>query len=1152
MSDPLSVAGTAVGITSLGIQVCQGLISYLRSIKGKNEEISDGLRDIQNVVAIFYSLNALLPKIDQQKCTASTAIRRCLKESEDQLHDLQNLLIKLGAPQNSTSVKGKMREVGCSIIYPFHEGKLKSLRDTLQRLLHNLNLAIGVASLESEAVHHDRIEHIGSTIETIQANSQAQNDGINTLHTRMERNLEQLRAMEDKITSAFREISQQLKQTEWVVRDLDQNITGKLSLIQTDTRATALSSQVTAEKLDQLLQMTESNREWISRMAMQISHVQANPSPQPQGHLNFQPKNGSSSPLPSPISLDAASGLTELKRKAPSRGTLSILAEVVCTCPLETVSSTLSYSMWNFKIQFEQQQPQKHRPECKFYGINPKTNRTVKGQFPLKMLWFSSRISLACFEISTGTSSPGISVRYNNIVPESCSPVYKELQSLKTSVEDAESPTELIKLLQSTERTILTLYRDGKAAPNDRDERGRSNTRMIVDAFTGFAGHPELPLVSEHEELVTHAVIRFLRTFIALVKQDDAQLDIGFALGAISPPAELGVQPHNRAWIEFLMNEFECTLRLNIIVLELHILRDVPDLVDIMDIGRLERAIVSQSLHDLETCIARDPKVVMTMPEGLTTLYLCATWPQGLQRLLMTEARTLINYGGLRTAILQAIEWGCPESVDLLMSAGCDLHLHCWKYSDKPRPYSRHLENHDVIEMLAIKLAQRRRELLKLAKRELGVMESPDSSYVADGEAAYLCKALADAGISVAPALLVDCCYKTLFHSPDIPLAYFSKFFEQGFRNHRCHNSLGLTPIMVKRSIYMDESRGWRARLWWLQREGFLDLTPKDPLGIGLNTSATGWHYLAVFLSSDFESDADDRDRSVFDTGTRAISRVTIRDHCDCWCSSGEKGCLPLMILWKGLAESDETPLRLDSGYLMHTLFHHDKGGAISGAKEPPVWLSELVRFLTFEALEMTHTCCVSGRVPLPPHLIHTCCSSATALPGTLTSHDEEISPPLILGCGPERFQEIRSDKMEQQDAHLLDVLMEDFNDQMRSLHPSPWMYEKFISGYWRESISRLFSVNKHEVGQMRRHVCDIETHVLPRRVQNLVGEAFELFRYGSDEDEEDEVDDERAESDESDENEDTSECNEQFWFDHYNACPWCKNRDEEEDSNEE
>lgn len=147
MSDPLSVAGTAVGITSLGIQVCQGLVWYLRSVQGKRAEIAQDLGEIQTLISIFYALNDILPKINQTRCTEATTIRRCLEDSEGKLLELQQLLVKLRGPYESTANRDKMREAGRTLVYPFRADTLKSLRQSLRELLNNLNLAIDITSL---------------------------------------------------------------------------------------------------------------------------------------------------------------------------------------------------------------------------------------------------------------------------------------------------------------------------------------------------------------------------------------------------------------------------------------------------------------------------------------------------------------------------------------------------------------------------------------------------------------------------------------------------------------------------------------------------------------------------------------------------------------------------------------------------------------------------------------------------------------------------------------------------------------------------------------------------------------------------------------------------------------------------------------------
>jgi len=147
MSDPLSITGGIVGVASLGIQVCQSLASYLRSVKGRRKEIADDLREVQALIGTFYSLNDILPKLDQTPSVNSAAIRQCLRDSTHGLQELQEQLLELRGPEISTDVKGKVVEAGRSLVYPLHEGKLTSLHRKLQGLLGNLRLAIGTVSL---------------------------------------------------------------------------------------------------------------------------------------------------------------------------------------------------------------------------------------------------------------------------------------------------------------------------------------------------------------------------------------------------------------------------------------------------------------------------------------------------------------------------------------------------------------------------------------------------------------------------------------------------------------------------------------------------------------------------------------------------------------------------------------------------------------------------------------------------------------------------------------------------------------------------------------------------------------------------------------------------------------------------------------------
>jgi hypothetical protein len=147
MADPLSVAGSAVGIISLGIQVCQGLVSYLRSIQGRHQEIASHLKEVRGLSSVFHLLNDAVPRLARQRHGDAAVIGQCLIDCKEQLVDLQQLVLKLRGPPNPSDVKGKMKQAGRAVIYPFREGELASIRRGLQSLNTNLKLAIDVASL---------------------------------------------------------------------------------------------------------------------------------------------------------------------------------------------------------------------------------------------------------------------------------------------------------------------------------------------------------------------------------------------------------------------------------------------------------------------------------------------------------------------------------------------------------------------------------------------------------------------------------------------------------------------------------------------------------------------------------------------------------------------------------------------------------------------------------------------------------------------------------------------------------------------------------------------------------------------------------------------------------------------------------------------
>ncbi|KAF5012011.1 hypothetical protein FDECE_1906 [Fusarium decemcellulare] len=1034
MSDPLSVAGTAVGIASLGIQVCQGLVSYLQSLEGRNQEIREGLREVQTLVSISYSLNEILPKIDEKR-PETIALRRCLKDSEKKLLELQEFLIKIRGPQNaSSSTIGKMGDARRALIHPFREGKLNSLRQSLRELLDNLNLAIELTLLDSGITVRDNVNILGASVQDLGALSKVQCDELQGLKVFMRKNSDQLQSLDRNVTDTLTCMEQRLSQTQLLVQDLSQDI-GKLCLIGNDTHSGASNYRRLEEGFAEFAEKIDDQSALASRTKLQISS---------RGGQNTHRLKQFTRPTP------FGNNSFDLSRSLPG-----------CNCEPEHRPSTFSFAFWLFKFKHEHRSGGKHRRGCKYYGIDSQAQRNIKAQFPIKLAWLSSRFGLACIDYSLGTSSPGISVRYKNLVPHSSSPVMKKLEEMGSLLLWSKSDNEIISIIESTERAILSLYRDGKASPTDRDEDGSSHAaRACVNLLCrGFKSH--------HYDLILTRGLKLIDMLVQIGGAGDEEINTHTLLHSIKAFCELGqanwALTASRQSMFYLAETFRLNwteiLSISTQLLNDAFLRYLTESFLAMDISPIVHAILMRSMDELEECISSNPLAPLEVPFCLTTLHLCIPWPSGLRRLLATKARELIDEtpcgGVFLSPISTAIELDCVESVDILMEAGC-------KFDFEDDAYALLQEaSRACFDIIAFRLAQRRH-------------------HVPDDQAAYLCKALDEAGIAIPAALRVPKWYTTIYHDPG-PISYhFPALFEHGFLCHRLHNNVGLSPIMCRRFFWWREPHeSWnqqqrREATEWIQKEGFFDQTPIDPHNLGLNIHATGWHYVAAistYVRCNREQFGFDQ---VWDAMVH-LSRVRVKDDCVCWCNTGVNGCSPLKSFLKAHSQREKAWKRL-----RHDFFHHDLNEGSVDTPQLSGLVVELVRFLTFEALEMTHTCCYSTE------LSHE--EVPDAFPG-----GEPVT--VILSCDADRARRKRSDEREQNNARLLEDLMQDFIREMQALDPSPRAFEIFIWGYWRRRISALYTVDLVVMDEMRQSAGSVKTHILPERLQSFLDDEFELLK---------------------------------------------------------
>lgn len=484
----------------------------------------------------------------------------------------------------------------------------------------------------------------------------------------------------------------------------------------------------------------------------------------------------------------------------------------------------------------------------------------------------------------------------------------------------------------------------------------------------------------------------------------------------------------------------------------------------VMELPPMTRAIVSKSVMQLEQCILSNKTDVNKRVWGYSTLQFSAAWPEGLGMLLTTEARNLVhddtgNSDYWPTTLV--LDYKCEESLDMLMKAGFRLQLDYWWADTSP----------GCAMVAARRLFERRAKLFELAQNQLQDFEGEYTCNTSEEEAEYLYYRLVAAGIQVDPGLEVQHGWTTVFHCSKLPLDYFLIFFENGFRNHSAHDELGFTAAMVYRRYLFSEDmykkvniESYLSTLQWLQEKEFLDHSPEDPCNLGLNTNSTGWHYLAAYAY--FEGW-----EKIMNIPLREISRSSARDSCVCWCIPEGEGCSPLGCILKAHAGSFWPLAILAWRGNLAELF------GVSGCVDmTSTIMTQFVRFLTFEALEMTHTCCYFQLL-----------DRGTLEFATLDERHPGHKQLVILDHDAKVIQETRADRVEQKNAALLDSLMEEFSVQLNVAEPTVENFVIFLKGDWRSRIERLFTVDEDIVNGMRECLSDVKTRKCSKSANMMV-----------------------------------------------------------------
>ncbi|KAI8628988.1 hypothetical protein F5Y19DRAFT_435768 [Xylariaceae sp. FL1651] len=165
MADPLSIAGLAAGVISLGLQVAGGLSDYLNAVKGRTEELNLAKEQTDNMKDLLMTIKDLLPQVKSSWPESANIIERHVKSCNTELNALHTLLSELSEPSSSDSgIYFKIAEQKKKLIYPFNRSDINRIVKRLAKVNSALQIALQVTGLNVSITSVNQIRQIHDAV----------------------------------------------------------------------------------------------------------------------------------------------------------------------------------------------------------------------------------------------------------------------------------------------------------------------------------------------------------------------------------------------------------------------------------------------------------------------------------------------------------------------------------------------------------------------------------------------------------------------------------------------------------------------------------------------------------------------------------------------------------------------------------------------------------------------------------------------------------------------------------------------------------------------------------------------------------------------------------------------------------------------------
>ncbi len=175
MTDPISVAGTAVGVISLGIQVTQSLVNFYNSYRDQHADLNHTVTRLDRLLDTFQCLKKTVSdrRFQADELSMIENIEMSIKNCEELIQELQDECQKFN--KTSIGITAAVKLAGRRATYPFRQSTLQKLDEDIGEIRANLSLALDVLQLKDSRKLQDDVTDIKLLVNMVRTSQNSSN-----------------------------------------------------------------------------------------------------------------------------------------------------------------------------------------------------------------------------------------------------------------------------------------------------------------------------------------------------------------------------------------------------------------------------------------------------------------------------------------------------------------------------------------------------------------------------------------------------------------------------------------------------------------------------------------------------------------------------------------------------------------------------------------------------------------------------------------------------------------------------------------------------------------------------------------------------------------------------------------------------------------